>query len=68
MQVSTIGRIPVNLREYRRHLNNISNQPWDTPLFPAELEAIRVWQATWGVVFVPGRGMALFDAGLEGVR
>ena len=58
---------PVNMRQFRIELNRQAGFPWDTPLFAAEFKAIRRWEVRTGLTFEPGTGMAVWDAGSEGV-
>ena len=55
-------------REMRIYLHALSHLPWDNPLYEEELKAIRSWESRHGVRKILGSGMALYDAGHEGVR
>ena len=68
LYAGTIGHTVTNQREMRIHLNALLHLPCDNPLYEDEIEAIRNWESMHGVTYIPGSGMALYDAGLEGVR
>ena len=57
----------VNMRQLRIELCRQASLPWDTPLFAEEFKAIRRWEVKTGLNFEPGTGMAVWDAGYEGV-
>ena len=61
ISVGTFRRVPYTMAAGRLYHNRRLRHPWDTPIYEKEERAVRQWEETWGLTFVPGPGMANAD-------
>ena len=60
--VGTLFGQPALSTELRHHWNRRNGVPWDTPIFPGEVRAVKQWEKQWGETFLPGENMAVWDS------
>ena len=56
--VGRLNGVPYTMAAGRLEQNRRLRRPWDTPCYEGETRAVRKWEETWGLTFVPGAGMA----------